>query len=87
MKIWEEVLQKENIAINDDFFALGGHSLTAIQLIIRIEKNFGVKLNLRILLSKPTIDSLSEEISTLKLLPILSFSLSLQSLQMGHAIF
>uniref|UniRef100_UPI00192BB40F MupA/Atu3671 family FMN-dependent luciferase-like monooxygenase n=1 Tax=Flavobacterium sp. UGB4466 TaxID=2730889 RepID=UPI00192BB40F len=66
VEIWEEVLQRENIAINEDFFALGGHSLTAIQLIIRIEKNFGVKINIRNLLSKPTIDSLSEEISTLK---------------------
>ncbi|WP_133054852.1 MupA/Atu3671 family FMN-dependent luciferase-like monooxygenase, partial [Niastella populi] len=66
VKIWEEVLQKENVGVNDDFFALGGHSLTAIQLIIRIEKNFGVKINLRNLLSKPTIDSFSEEISTLK---------------------
>jgi hypothetical protein len=43
-----------------------GHSLKATQLIIRAEKIFGVKIDLRNLLSKPTIDSLSEEISTLK---------------------
>jgi acyl carrier protein len=66
VRIWEEVLQRENVGVNDNFFALGGHSLTAIQLIIRIEKNFGVKISLRNLLSKPTIDSFSEEISTLK---------------------
>ncbi|MGB3467578.1 MAG: MupA/Atu3671 family FMN-dependent luciferase-like monooxygenase, partial [Cyclobacteriaceae bacterium] len=63
--IWKELLQVEKIGVYDDFFALGGHSLNATQLIIRIEHIFSVKINLRNLIDTPTIDNLAEEISTL----------------------
>jgi natural product biosynthesis luciferase-like monooxygenase protein len=66
VEIWQEVLQREHIGVLDDFFALGGHSLKATQLTIRTEKAFGVKIDLRNFLSRPTIDSLSEDINTLK---------------------
>jgi natural product biosynthesis luciferase-like monooxygenase protein len=66
VKIWEELLQIDHIGVFDDFFALGGHSLKATQLIIRVKEIFGIKIDLRNLLSKPNIDSLSQEISTLK---------------------
>ncbi len=66
VKIWEEVLQIDRVGVLDDFFALGGHSLKAMQFTVRAEKVFGVKIDIRNLLSKPTIDSLSEEINTLK---------------------
>jgi amino acid adenylation domain-containing protein len=65
VKIWQELLKRENIGINDDFFELGGNSLKASQLLLKIKKNLGVKLDLRNFLSKPTIDGLSEAITTL----------------------
>ncbi|MEM7466418.1 MAG: amino acid adenylation domain-containing protein [Pseudomonadota bacterium] len=34
--VWEEVLGKSWIADNDDFFALGGHSLTATRMVSRL---------------------------------------------------
>ncbi|SFW90887.1 non-ribosomal peptide synthetase, partial [Chitinophaga sancti] len=46
-RIWEEVLGKERISLDDDFFEIGGHSLTAIQVNHRIARELSVKLNLR----------------------------------------
>ncbi len=47
VKIWEKVLQRENIGVNDDFFALGGHSLKAIRLSNEYQKELAVKLTLK----------------------------------------
>ncbi|URZ17236.1 non-ribosomal peptide synthetase [Clostridium felsineum] len=38
VKIWEKVLHREKIDINDDFFELGGHSLYAIKLEVEMQK-------------------------------------------------
>lgn len=47
--IWVEVLKRNNICRNDDFFDLGGHSLNAMQIITRINKTFGSSLQVRAL--------------------------------------
>ncbi|TCN54731.1 amino acid adenylation domain-containing protein [Flavobacterium circumlabens] len=53
--IWGEVLNKENIGIEDNFFESGGHSLRAIQLITKIYKEHQVQLNIGDIFSKPTL--------------------------------
>ncbi|MBO9703699.1 MAG: AMP-binding protein, partial [Sporocytophaga sp.] len=60
--IWEEILNREQIGVHDDFFDLGGHSLKAIQLMARINKSFDVDLGLPLLFNNPNIESLSNEI-------------------------
>jgi len=64
VKIWEEVLQKENIGVLDDFFALGGHSLMIIKVINQINKQFGLKYDLKKVYAKPTIESMALQIKT-----------------------
>lgn len=53
--IWESVLNIKGIDVNDNFFDLGGHSLTAIQLIIRITKLLGLQIPLETVFQVPTI--------------------------------
>jgi amino acid adenylation domain-containing protein len=53
--LWTEVLGVERVSINDDFFALGGHSLMATQLLSRVQKIFRVDLPLRKLFETPTV--------------------------------
>jgi acyl carrier protein len=44
-RIWGSVLLTDDISVNDKFFDLGGHSLSAIQVITRLERelNYQVK--------------------------------------------
>jgi thioesterase domain-containing protein len=57
-------LQARPIGIRDDFFALGGHSLSAIQVAAAIEKTLGRSASPGLLFEAPTIEMLSSRIST-----------------------
>ncbi|MCP9823850.1 amino acid adenylation domain-containing protein [Synechococcus sp. EJ6-Ellesmere] len=45
--IWAEVLDYEWPSAEDDFFLLGGHSLSATRVLIRVRDRLGVELQLR----------------------------------------
>jgi tyrocidine synthetase III len=58
--LWEQVLNRKSIGRQDNFFALGGHSLKATELLLRIQRQFGCKLDMGVVFSHPTIALLSE---------------------------
>jgi acyl carrier protein len=58
-QIWSEVLRIPRIGVDDDFFALGGHSLRATQVIARTRSVFGIDLPLRSLFETPTVAGLA----------------------------
>ncbi|TCN49635.1 phosphopantetheine-binding protein, partial [Flavobacterium circumlabens] len=64
--IWEEVIGKEQIGIKDNFFELGGHSLKGIQIVSRIKKEFGVKLELKELFIAPVLEDVASKISIIQ---------------------
>src|SRR5918998_5008401 len=57
--IWGEVLHLERVGRHDSFFALGGHSLVAIQVVSRVRDTFGVELPVRCVFESPTVAELS----------------------------
>jgi polyketide synthase PksN len=59
VEIWQEVLEIKNIGINDNFFALGGDSIKAIQVLSRLQK-YKLKLDAKNLLTNPEIKELSK---------------------------
>ena len=61
-EIWTEVLGVERIGVHDNFFALGGHSLMATQVISRVRSQFELEIPLRDLFQSPTIARLAERI-------------------------
>ena len=65
-KIWKKILQRDNIGIKDDFFALGGHSLKAARLSNEYQKELAVKLSLRDLFAHTNIESHAELIRSSK---------------------
>jgi amino acid adenylation domain-containing protein len=64
--IWEEVLERQRVGVEDDFFALGGHSLVAAQVTSRVLKAFSVELPLRLLFEHPTVAALAAEVERLR---------------------
>jgi amino acid adenylation domain-containing protein len=58
--IWGEVLKRERVGIEDDFFAMGGHSLLAIRVLGKISKTFKIRRPLRTLFDAPTVAALAE---------------------------
>lgn len=57
--IWAEVLGIEDIGVNDNFFALGGHSLLGMQVISRVRQALPIDLPLRAIFDTPTIAGLA----------------------------
>jgi len=63
MELWQQVLNRTEINIHDNFFDLGGHSLLAIQLIAQINQLLSIQLSIRDLFELPTIAQLAAKIN------------------------
>ncbi|WP_436959284.1 amino acid adenylation domain-containing protein [Streptomyces sp. SudanB182_2057] len=60
--LWGTVLRQERVSIRDNFFAAGGHSLTAVNLVGRINRELGSSLPLQVLFDAPTIAELARRV-------------------------
>jgi aspartate racemase len=60
--LWEEVLGRNHFGMEDDFFMLGGTSLSGLRLFTRIRQTFDVSLPLGILFKASTVTQLAKEI-------------------------
>lgn len=59
VRLFAEILDAPDAAAGDDFFDLGGHSLTAIKLINRIEEATGTRIPVRALLKARTAEAVA----------------------------
>ena len=66
LEIWEAVLGRSPVETQDDFFELGGDSLLAAQIIVRIEKQLNVRLTSQEFLEKSTISELADYLPQLQ---------------------
>ena len=62
--IWAEVLKVKKVSVHDNFFDLGGHSLSATQVMSRVREIFKVEIPLCSLFEHPTIGALAEYMET-----------------------
>lgn len=65
--LWESLFGINPIGIHDDFFEIGGSSLTVLHLLAEIKKGFDVTIPIELFLQEPTIGNLSTLLQTLLL--------------------
>ena len=58
-RIWQDILKLDRVGRDDDFFALGGHSLMITRLIYEINKTYNVSLGIPELFRQPTVKTLA----------------------------
>jgi amino acid adenylation domain-containing protein len=69
LALWESILtartgQQNPLSIHDDFFAMGGDSLSALELLAQIENGFGRRVPLAELIQRPTVARLARLLET-----------------------
>lgn len=65
-KIYADILELDEVSIQDNFFDLGGHSLSATRVLNEIEIVTGVRISLKDIFYNPTIKQLCECIDQVK---------------------
>ena len=58
-RIWAEILSLEQVGIYDNFFALGGGSLSATRVASRVRAVFHVQVQLKTIFKEPTVAELA----------------------------
>ena len=64
--IWSQLLKLDSVGVDDNFFSLGGHSLTATQVISRLRKIMRVELSVREIFLRPTIAELARQVDAIR---------------------
>jgi acyl carrier protein len=60
--LFAEVLRLDRVGIFDNFFSLGGNSLTAVKLIARVRVEFGVRLPLWVVFQFASVSGLAGQL-------------------------
>ena len=55
LAVWQGLIQKQDIGVDDDFFALGGSSLDIMKLGVRIQEAFGRDVSAKDLFAETTV--------------------------------
>ncbi|MDA4925054.1 amino acid adenylation domain-containing protein [Acinetobacter baumannii] len=58
--IWSQTLQVSDIGENDNFFRLGGHSLSALKMLHKVNESIGFELQITDVYQNPTLKELAK---------------------------
>ena len=62
--LWTQVLKVDSVRDDDNFFDLGGHSMSALRLSIHIRRNLRLRVMLDDIRAHPTYGELTEFMRT-----------------------
>ena len=63
-EIWQETLKKERIDIFSNFFEIGGHSIVAVKIAVKIKKKTGIRIPLSAVFQHSTIEKFAKLLNT-----------------------
>jgi acyl carrier protein len=70
--IWREVLQVERVGVHDNFFDLGGDSISGMRVISRVRQAFEVPISIGVIFTRPTVAELAEQVESIAIDAILA---------------
>jgi amino acid adenylation domain-containing protein len=70
--VWQEVLGLDRVNVHHDFFDLGGHSLTTIQVRSRLSQRLGMDVPLRTIFENTTVEAQARAIALLEPRPVVT---------------
>jgi acyl carrier protein len=62
--LWAELLGRERIGSDDNFFEVGGHSILAIRMAARLQDTFDIDLSVRTVFEQPTVGLLAKAVES-----------------------
>ena len=65
--LWNDVLGVEQIGLKDNFFDLGGHSLSVTKLVSSIQREFSIKVSLNKIFEHPVLEEQSRLIENIQI--------------------
>lgn len=63
-RAWAEALWADEVGAYDDFFDLGGDSLIATRVALKLQEEFGLEIPVRVLFTRTTVESLAKALMT-----------------------
>jgi acyl-CoA synthetase (AMP-forming)/AMP-acid ligase II/acyl carrier protein len=67
INIWKKTIEVKKISRNDNFFYLGGHSLKAILIMVKINEIFKIDISLKDIFSFPRLKDLACKIDSIRI--------------------
>ncbi|MER5736805.1 amino acid adenylation domain-containing protein [Streptomyces sp. NPDC002262] len=64
LALWREVFDDPQVGPDDDFFELGGYSMLAVEVVTRVQDEFGVEVSFADFFEKPTVAELARRITS-----------------------
>lgn len=63
VEIWQEVIGLDRVGVEDNFFEIGGHSIKAVKVVSRVQRQLDVRIDMAKLFHDPTIAELAIEVA------------------------
>ena len=66
LAVWRDVLGREHLGIDDDFFGSGGDSLSTLPLVSKLQAALGLEVPVAAVFASPTVAGLSDVVDRLR---------------------